>query len=164
MAREKSAEKEGTLVRRGSALTPFEEIERWFDDLFSRRGLLPFERGWPTFPELRSPLEGRWPRVDVIDRDTEVVVRAELPGISKDDLDVSLTEDALTIKTSTKREEKEEKGEYYRHELTRGELQRILTLPAVVKGEEAKASFKDGILELILPKAEKAKRLSIKVQ
>lgn len=164
MAREKSAEKEGTLVRRGSALTPFEEIERWFDDLISRRGLLPFERGWPAFPELRSPFEGRWPRVDVIDRDAEVVVRAELPGVGKDDLDLSLTEDALTIKASIKGEEKEEKGEYYRHELTRGEFQRTLTLPAGVKGEEAKASFKDGILELILPKAEKAKRLSIKVQ
>lgn len=164
MAKEKSAEKEGTLVRRGSALTPFEEIERWFDELFSRRGLLSFERGWPAFPELRSPFEGRWPKVDVIDREGEIMVRAELPGVSKDDLDVSLTKDTLTIKAAAKREEKEEKGDYYRHETSRGEFQRTLTLPAMVKGEEAKANFKDGILELILPKAEKATRLSIKVQ
>ena len=56
------------------------------------------------------------------------------------------------------------KGEYHRRELSRGELQRVVPLPAAVKGAEAKATFKDGILELVLPKVEPAKRRTIKVE
>ena len=172
MAKEISTEKgEKGLARPSTAMTPFEEMEHWFedfsrrfDDLFSSRWLRPFEGGWPAFPELRAPFEGRWPRVDVVDRDTEVVVRAELPGVTKENLDVSLGENTVTIKASTRHEEKEEKGQYYRHEMSRGEFQRTVVLPSEVKGEEAKATFKDGILELTLPKTAPAKRKTIKVE
>jgi HSP20 family protein len=102
--------------------------------------------------------------VDVIDRDTEVVVRAELPGITKDDLDVSLSDNTLTIRASTQHEKKEEKGHYYRREMSRGEFQRSLRLPANVEGDKTKASFKDGILELVVPKAASSKRQTIKVE
>ena len=172
MAKEISAEKgEKPLTRRSTAMTPFEEMEHWFEDfsrrfdeLFSSRWLRPFERGWPSLPELRAPFEGGWPRVDVIDRDTEVVVKAELPGVTKENLDVSLAENTVTIKASTKHEEKEEKGQYHRHEMSRGEFQRTIMLPAEIKGEEAKATFKDGVLNLVLPKAAPAKRKTIKVE
>jgi HSP20 family protein len=158
---------ERALARRGGGgLMSFEELDRWFDDVFrdffSRRWLTPFfERGWP---ELRTPLEGKWPRVDVIDRDNEICVRAELPGISKENLDVSMSDNTVTIKASTRHEEKEEKGQFYRRELSRGEFQRTLILPTDVKGEEAKASFKDGILELIVPKLQQTERRTIKVE
>ena len=152
-------------------MVPFEDVDRWFsevgrrfDDLFSQRWLSPFERLFPSFPEVRAPFEGRTPKVDVIDREAEIVIRGELPGVAKDDLEVSMTDDAVTIRASTRHEEKEEKGDYRRRELSRGEFQRVVALPAAVKGEDAKAYFKDGILELVLPKVEPAKRRTIKVE
>lgn len=103
------------------------------------------------------------PKVDVIDRDDEVVVRAEIPGVAKDDLDISVTDNTVTIKGETKRESKEEKGDYYRCEISRGTFARTLPLPANVDSDSAKAKFEDGVLELTIPKVEKAKRRTIKV-
>ena len=158
-------------VTAGGGMVPFEDVDRWFsevgrrfDDLFSQRWLSPFERLFPSFPGVRAPFEGRTPKVDVIDREAEIVIRGELPGVAKDDLEVSMTDDAVTIRASTRHEEKEEKGDYRRRELSRREFQRVVALPAAVKGEDAKASFKDGILELVLPKVEPAKRRTIKVE
>jgi HSP20 family protein len=166
------AEKESKQIEKtvGGGMVPFEDMDRWFsevsrrfDDLFSQRWLSPFERFFPSFPGVKVPFEGRMPKVDVIDRETEIVIRGELPGVAKDDLEVSMTDDAVTILASTRHEEKEEKGEYRRRELSRGEFQRVVALPAAVKGEEAKASFKDGILELVLPKVARSDR-TIKVE
>ena len=113
---------------------------------------------------MSAPFEGKTPKVDVIDRDNEVVVKAELPGVDKKDLDISVTRNSVTIKGSTSHEEKEEKGNVYRREISRGSYSRTLSLPAEVKEEQAKAKFKDGILELTMPKVEKSKRRSIKVE
>jgi len=144
------------------ALSPFEEMDRMFDQYF-RRGLMrPWRFEWPSFPELTLP-EMKLPKVDVVDRETEVVIKAEIPGVEKKDLDISVGEDTVTIKGSTRHEEKEEKGDYYRREISSGAFLRTVALPAIVDGSKAKASFKDGMLELTLPKTEKAKRHSVKV-
>jgi HSP20 family protein len=108
-------------------------------------------------------MELRAPAVDVVERDEEVVVRAEVPGVEKKDVDVSITASSVTIKGETRREEKEEKGEYYRCEISRGAFSRTVSLPASVDPDKAKASFKDGILEITLPKVEKAKRRTLKL-
>ena len=102
--------------------------------------------------------------MDLIDRDDEILIKAELPGVKKDDLDVTLTDDVLTIKASTQHEEEEEKGEYHRREISRGEFQRTLKLPENVDVDKAKTSFKDGVLELKIPKEKPAKRRTIKVK
>ncbi len=156
---------------RSAGLVPFEEMDRWFDemvhrfdDVLGRRWWPPLERLLPSMPDLRAPFEGRVPRADLIDREAEVVIRAELPGVAKEDLDVSLAEDTVTIRAKSRYEAKEEKGEYQRRELSRGEFQRVFRLPAAVKGDEAKASFKDGVLELVLPKVAVARRRTIKVE
>jgi HSP20 family protein len=99
-----------------------------------------------------------------MDRDKEVVVRAKLPGVEKDDLDISLTDDSVTIKASTRQESDEEEGDYHHREISRGSFSRTIALPASVQGDQAKAQFKDGILELTLSKAVPAKRHSIKVE
>jgi HSP20 family protein len=145
------------------ALSPFEEIDHLLENVFPRRWLRPWQRAWPDWNELAAPFEGRYPRVDVIDRDDEIMVRAEVPGVEKQDLDVSMTDDTLTIKGSAKREEKEEKGDYYRCEISRGGFARTVLLPSNVDGTKARAMFKDGILEVVLPKAEKSKRRTIAV-
>lgn len=151
-------------TRASRALSPFEEMERMFDTFFGqpwpRRFMRPFEVDWGKLP---APFEGQTPKVDVIDRDKEVVIKAELPGVKKEDLDISVSNDSVTIRASTKHEEKEEEGEYYRREMSRGEFVRTLTLPAEVDGSKAKAEFKDGVLELTAPKVVASKRHKVSI-
>lgn len=145
------------------ALSPFEEMDRMFDQYFRRGWMRPWRFDWPSLPEAGLP-DIKAPKVDVIDRENEVVVKAEIPGVEKKDLDISVGEDTVTIKGSTRHEEKEEKGDYYRCEISRGAFSRTVALPATVDGGKARGSFKDGVLELTLPKIEKAKRHSVKVE
>ncbi|MDH3563080.1 MAG: Hsp20/alpha crystallin family protein, partial [Gammaproteobacteria bacterium] len=79
------------------------------------------------------------------------------------DLDISVSDNTLTIKGSTRHEEKQEKGDYYRHEISTHDYNRMVALPTDVDGTKAKASFKDGMLELTLPKTGKVERHSIKL-
>ncbi len=138
--------------------SPFEEMERMFEGLFPRNWFRPQRDEWPLMQ-----LEVRVPRVDVVDRDDEILVRAEIPGVDKKDLEISVTEDTLTIKGSTRHENKEEKGDYYRSEISTGVFARTLMLPGSVNADKAESEFKDGVLKLTLPKVEKAKRRTIKV-
>jgi HSP20 family protein len=101
--------------------------------------------------------------VDLLDREHEIVVRAELPGVSKDDVEVTVEEFSVTIKATTRHEHEEEEGEYYHREMSSGEYQRTLALPAAVDEEKAQASYTDGVLELTVPKQEKTRRKSVKV-
>lgn len=145
------------------AVSPFEEMDRLFGSFFPRSLMRPFHWEMPSWPEIPA-LDVRMPKVDIIDRDNEVVVKAEVAGVKKEDLDISLGENTVTIRGSTSHEEKEEKGNYYRCEMSRGEFSRTLALPSDVDSEKAKATFKDGVLELTLPKIEKSKRRTIKVE
>ncbi|CAI8819464.1 Hsp20/alpha crystallin family protein [Methylocaldum szegediense] len=142
----------------------FERMEQAFEDFFPRGWLTPFRWQRPWWRRVLPPIEARLPNMDLIDRDEEVVVRAELPGVEKDKLDVSLTDNALTVRGSTGYEEKEEKGDYYRCEIGRGAFSRTIPLPAAVDSEKAKAKFQNGVLEITLPKVEKAKRRTVKVE
>jgi len=144
---------------------PFEEMERMMDRVFgdfpSRGWMRPWRTEWPEgleFAELRMP------KVDVIDRDEDILVRAELPGVEKKDLEISTTDTTVTIKAATRHEEKEEKGDFYRCEISRGSYARTLALPTTVESDKAKASLKDGVLELTLPKVEKSKRRTVTVE
>ena len=151
-------------VEPARTMSPFEEMERLFEGYFPRGWMRPFHWERPSWGELGAPFEGKTPRVDIVDRDNELVVKAELPGVDKKDLDISMTENTVTIKGSTSHEEKEEKGDYYRSEMSRGSYSRTLALPSDVEADKAKAKFKDGVLELTLPKLKKAKRRSVKVE
>lgn len=134
------------------------DIDRMFEDFFNRRWLRPFS------PELAfGEMELATPSVDIIDRDDEVVVRAEVPGYRKEDIQVSMSNGMLTLKGETKSEEKEEKGDYYRCEITHGAFSRTMALPAAVDDTKARAAMKDGVLELTLPKVEKGKRHTITI-
>lgn len=159
----KNKESEMQRVEPGRVMPPFEEMEHWFENFFPRRLAHPFRTDWPSWGELTAPFEGRMPKVDVVDRDDEVVVRAEVPGVEKDDLDVSVADNSVTIKGETKREEKEEKGDYYRSEISRGSFSRTVALPSDVDTAKVKAEFKDGFLELTMPKIAKTKRRTVKI-
>jgi HSP20 family protein len=140
-----------------------QDIEQMFENFLSRNWLRPF-RDFPTFPSLRGTFEARLPKVDVIERDAEIAVKAELPGYEKKDIQVSLTDRTLTIRASTRKETKEEKGEYFRREISTGEVSRTLTLPAEVDGTKAKAEFKDGLLDIVVPKVAKSSRHQVEVK
>ncbi|MGE0621910.1 MAG: Hsp20/alpha crystallin family protein [Pseudomonadales bacterium] len=150
-----------------SALTSFSDIEREVERAFERffsRGWLPSLREFPShLPMLKESFEGRMPKVDVIDKDEELVVEAELPGVRKSDIDVSLGDDSITIKASTYRKEEETEGEYQRREISRGLFSRTITLPGTVDPEKATASFEDGLLKVTLPKTDRSKRQSIPI-
>jgi HSP20 family protein len=164
--KERVRKKEGELLPRSTmaAIAPWDEMEHWFDE-FGRQGWLhPFRWEWPVRTERMTLFEGRMPRVDVIDRETEVVVRAELPGVEKDGVDITVTDHTLMLRAETKHEEKEEKGEYFRHEMSHGEYQRTLQLPDAVDEEKAKATFRNGVLEITLPKLEKNPRTKISIE
>jgi HSP20 family protein len=113
-----------------------------------------------------GPASGQvWsPAVDVFDTPETIVVKAELPGLTTDDIDIELDDNVLTIKGERKFEEKVEEGRYYRLERLYGTFSRSFTLPqSGVKGEDISASFKDGVLEVRVPKAEEVKPRKITV-
>ena len=151
--------------REGSrSLHPFEEMDRLFENMFAGGWLRPLSWNIPAFEDVRMPFGGKIPRVDVVDHSKEIVIRAEIPGVDKKDLDVTMTDTAVIIKGSTKEEKKEEKEEYYRSEISKGSFSRTVVLPENVDAAKAKASFTDGVLELTVPKVEDSKRHSIKVE
>jgi HSP20 family protein len=165
MANEAKQETRGQDVQKvtpAHMLSPFDEMDRMFDGFFRRGMMRPWRIDWPAFPEMASP-EMRMPKVDLVDRENEVFIRAEVPGVDKKDLDISVGDNSVTIKGSTRHEEQEEKGDYFRCEISRGTFSRTVALPTAVDSTRAKAEFRDGLLELTLPKLEKAKRHSVKI-
>lgn len=157
MAKE-SKKQELKKARTTRALSPFEEMEQMLDQYFRGSWLRPWRSDWPALQEIK------FPKVDVMDREAEIVVKAEVPGVDKKDLDVSVSEDSVTIKGETRHEEKKEDGDYYRCEISRGSFSRTVALPSSVDGSKAKVDFKDGMLELTLPKIARSKRHTIKVE
>lgn len=96
---------------------------------------------------------GEVPPVDIEERDDDVVITVDLPGVDKKDVEVTITEDGLRLKA--RRELKE--GSYFLRE-RRGSFERLITLPGEVRAEEAKAKLKDGVLEIVVPKLVSAKK------
>jgi HSP20 family protein len=161
---EKETGKEIKKAEPAHLLSPFEEWDRFYENIFPRHWLRSANWEWPRLGGMASPFSGKLPRVDVIDREKEVLVRAELPGVEKDKIDISMTDNSITIKGSTSHEEKEEKGEYYRSEIVRGAFTRTVPLPSEVNSDKAKAQYNDGILEITVPKEEKARRRPVKIE
>ncbi|MEH6576102.1 MAG: Hsp20/alpha crystallin family protein [Amphritea sp.] len=158
----KTQEVEPAKVRR--ELNPFGDMERMFDEFFPRHLMRHWGLEQPRWPEFKIHHGMQSLRVDVIDRENEILVRAEMPGIQKDDINVSLAENSVTIKGDTNKEEKEDEGDYHRCEILHGSFSRTVALPAYVDSKKAKAKFKDGILELTLPKTENTKRMELKIE
>lgn len=142
---------------------PLLGMEEFIENLFSRPWMEPL--GWrrPLLAELES-FELKFPRIDMVDHDNELLVRAELPGVKKEELEINIADDFLTIAVNRKVSEKEESEHFYRAEMVRGALERSIPLPMDVVGSKARAELKDGILELIIPKATKVSRHKVEVR
>ena len=136
-------------------------MEEFFEDFPPRRWMETFEPlgwQWPMGIDLERSF-----RVDILDREKELMVRAELPGVEKDDIEVTIAGDRLTIEAEREFEEEEKKDSFYRHELGYGELRRTIGLPVEIDVEHIEAELKDGILSVVLPKVQAAERHTVKV-
>ena len=111
-----------------------------------------------------SFFEGWEPAVDVYEDKDKITVRAELPGMKQPDIQLSVESNTLTISGERKREEERQQGDTFRSERFYGRFQRSLTLPQPVDSGNIKATYKDGVLTVICPKSEEAKRKQIEVK
>lgn len=134
------------------------------------RGFRPIHRDFERFfgwdPEQTEELnEANWsPKVDIYETQDNYVINAELPGLTKDQINIDVNDNTLTIKGEKKFEEKVEKDNYVRVERSYGTFSRSFVLSDNVNTEGITANYKEGILELTLPKKEEAKPKEIKVQ
>ncbi len=138
----------------------FDETDRMFNRFMGRRF------GPMRWPKMLWPeeLDSGYPSVDIYEDARSVMLKAEIPGVNKEDLNVNITEDAITISGEKKKEEKVEEKDYYRYERSYGSFRRILPLPAGVQSTKAKAKFSDGVLEIKVPKTPEARKKEVKVQ
>src|SRR5438067_8892504 len=144
------------------------ELSTWspFDRLSTLRDEIDrlFDLSLPGFTRDAGLFGGWSPSVDVYQDEDNVFVKAELPGMKKEEIDISLQNGMLTISGERKHEEEHKEGESFRSERFFGKFQRSVSLPSEVDVKNVKAAYKDGILTVTLPKAEEAKPKQIEVQ
>jgi len=169
-------ESQGAVQRRpagGWFSSPFEFMDRMAEEMERTFGRMFPSVGSPRGSGLiRSPFrlagrEGLWsPRLETFQKGDRLIVRAELPGVKKDDVQIDVSDDVLTIQGDRREERQEEREGYYHSELEYGHFHRTIPLPEGVITETAQASFKDGVLEVSMqaPPAEatRGRRLEIK--
>lgn len=141
-------------------LDPFEELRRMQERMSRLFEGLPESVG-PSLPV--SPEITQTPYVDVVDRDNDIIVTADLPGVDKKDIKIDVRDDILEISAQRKTEKEEKEGGFLRHERRFNQFYRAIRLPAPVDKSKAKASFNNGVLEITLPKTEKAEVSEIPV-
>jgi HSP20 family protein len=151
------------MVEQWDDFRRFEEMmNRMFEEFWGRPGrrrLLPSgERGEVV------PAEYREPFIDVIETDKEVIATAEMPGLEKQDIKINVTEDRLEISAETKKEEKKEEKGYVYRERRSGSYYRAISLPSPVDPDKSKASYKNGVLEIKMPKTEVKKKTPLKIE
>jgi len=142
--------------------SPF-EVENTFDRLFGNSW------GWPNFsqmPQLHSANheQSRLPKIDLFDSKNAMLVRAELPGLSKEDVEVTLDGDVLKIKGHVTSEKLDEGEEYYKQEIHNASFSRSISVSNNIDGASIEASLKDGVLSVTLPKAKESKKRTVNVQ
>ncbi len=129
--------------------TELEELERRFDRLFRE-----------PFPSLfeRLPREMEWmPNVDVFEKDNKLIVKADIPGMKQEDIDVSVAGDSLRVKGEKKIESEGKEKDYYRSERTYGSFFRTVPLPFTADPEKVKANYDNGVLEIEIPRPKEIK-------
>jgi len=130
---------------------------RWMEGFFE-----PYAWKGPHWGEFGQSAD-LWPRIDILDKDDALVVRAEMPGIDKEDLVITIAGDRLTLEAKRKFADEEKKEDFFRSEMAYGRLFRVIQLPVEVMGDDAKAEMNDGIIEIYLPKVEGITPHTIKV-
>ena len=153
------------MARELTVWKPFGELAPFRDFEWMRRDM---DRLWNSFFErgtLRSEEGGEWlPSLDVAETKNEIVVKAEVPGLEPKDIDISLSDGLLTIKGEKKHEREEKEENYHLVERSYGSFARSIRLPNEVQSDKINASYKNGVLKIVLPKSEEAKKKEIKIK
>lgn len=144
-------------------------IRRWdpFKDLLTLQERMNrlFDEVLPRTREEETLERGVWsPAVDIYETEDSIVLKAELPGVKREDVSVEIKDNLLVLKGEKKFERDVKEENYHRMERAYGAFQRSFTLPNIVDKDKVRARYKDGVLEVILPKAEEAKPKQIKVE
>jgi HSP20 family protein len=131
----------------------YNRFNRLFDDPFFRVGQMDDDAGM-----------GLWnPAVDLYEKDDHFMIKAELPGVNKDDIKIDLQDRLLTLSGERTYDNEVKEENYYRRERSYGKFQRAFTLPADVDSDKIKAEFKDGVLQIEVPKPEEKKAKQVTV-
>lgn len=131
----------------------FDEMREAFEESFEK-----------SLRHIKMPFEVSAPSVDVIDKGDEILVSAEIPGVDKKDLHVTVTEDKITISGETKFEEELKGKNFYRSERKYGKFTRTVPLPELVDTKTAKASYKNGVLNISIKKQKPIKEKEIEIE
>jgi HSP20 family protein len=138
------------------------DLARTFNEIAER---MQRNLGFEPWTEGDSDLASAWaPMVDIYDKEDQLVIQAELPGVKKEDIDVRVEDNMLMLSGKREREREVKEEGYYRSERYFGNFGRTFRLPSTVASEKIDASFKDGILTIAMPKAEEAKPTQIRVK
>jgi HSP20 family protein len=134
------------------AATPFEFMRRFGEEMDKLFGDFDFGRGWlPPAIARGGAGTGLWvPQIEMFEQEGELIVRADLPGLTKDDVNVEIDNDAITIEGERRSEQAEDREGYYRSERSYGKFYRRVPLPDGVEAENANATFRDGVLEITM--------------
>jgi len=163
-----SEQKEGSVVLRRSVpgLTSMERaLGRMVEDVTGRPWGSPWfglERPWRL--GFLEGQETRIPALEIVEEKDDMVIKAELPGMKKEDVEVRLADNLLTIKGEKRQEEEIKKKGYYYCDRSFGSFERSIEIPREVQSDKGRASFKDGVLEIRLPKTEAAKKKEVKLK
>lgn len=147
-----------------SVLSPIKEMERWFEESLNRPF---FGMHWMPFRQMFHELGERgdmMPAVDMFEEGGHLVVKAELPGITKENLSLRIVDNNLILSGEKSTEDKIERSNYLRLERSHGSFSRTLNLPDGLDTEHIKASFKDGVLEVRIPRTESSTVRQIRVE
>jgi HSP20 family protein len=152
-------QKQDQLEKSEKYITPrdfFESFQKSIDEFFE-------DFGYPDFFRERT----FYPKVDVSEKDNEVVIKADVPGIEEKDLDVSITKDAVIIQGEKKYEHEEKSSNFYKKERSYGSFRRVIPLPVEIDESKAEATYKNGVITIRLPKSQNAiknvKKIPIKI-
>ena len=167
-ASSKSPQKHGEITDIGTRLaaTPFEFMRRFGEEMDKLFGDFDFGRGWLPPALARDAGRGLWaPQIEMFERDGQLLVRADLPGLTKDDVNVEIDNDTITIEGERRSEQNEDREGFYRTERSYGKFYRRLPLPDGVESENANATFRDGVLEITMdmPKRTESKPRKVNI-
>ena len=151
------------LTRPGWGGSPFRALQRMADEMDRMFDDFGLGRRWTTPSWRETGIEAWAPEIDVFQKNDQLTIRADLPGLKREDVTVDITDDAVCIQGERKREREEEREGFYRSERSYGSFCRVVPLPEGAIAEEAKANFHDGVLEVTIPAppASKGRRLEI---
>jgi HSP20 family protein len=162
MAKRSSSRRTPARARNGGKQ---QQLSQSIQDVMKANPFEPMERFVQAFMPWLTPFspQALSPKLDVIERDSSVLVRAEVPGVNKGNLEVEASDTSVTIKGEVEQQDERDEKHYSISETSRGAFVRTVSLPSEVDSTKAKATFRDGVVEVMLPKVDRSRSHQVKL-